>query len=275
MYPILLEWGSIIIPAWHTFFALGAVASYFLLIVLSRKYFPQLSEVYIGWLFAFTYVGGYVGARFLSTVIDQPELNLWEKLFALFELGPMTFYGGFLGAILAGIGIARILKLPFRDIADMALLCGILGLAIGRVGCFLNGDDYGIPIAIDQGNSIPWWAVTFPNHSDPIPRVPVQLFEASIASVIVLIGLKFFGSLRSVLFPGAVGVLVTVSYAIARFFLEYLRGDPRGSILGGILSPSQFISILIVVAANILFIVELRRYHCPGTSGQKNIKDFE
>jgi len=251
MHPILIEWGQLIVPAWHTFFALGAISAYFFLIFLAKKHFPNLQERDLNLLFVCSYLGGYFGARFFSILVDQNIFSPFEILRELFILGPMTFYGGMLGSFGAGLVYCMRRKLPIIDLADISFLCGILGLCLGRIGCFLNGDDYGIPI-LNQAPP-PWWSVTFPNHPDQIPRVPVQLIEAFFAAIIVLVFSLKFKKLRSEFFPGVIALGVVSSYAVLRFFLEYLRGDPRGWLIESVISTSQGISILILIIASFIF----------------------
>jgi len=251
MHPILIEWGYLIVPAWHAFFALGAISAYFFLVFLAKRHFPNLQERDLNILFIVSYLGGYFGARFFSILVDQEIYLPFEVMKELAVLGPMTFYGGMLGSFVAGLAYCVKRKLPIIDLADICFLCGILGLCLGRIGCFLNGDDYGV--AVLNQLPTPWWAVTFPNHPNQIPRVPVQLIESILAAIIVL-GFSFgFKKLREEFFPGIIALGVVSSYAVLRFFLEYLRGDPRGWVIEPIISTSQGISICILIVAIFIF----------------------
>ncbi len=62
------------------------------------------------------------------------------------------------------------------ELLDSLALATCLGIAIGRVGCFLNGDDYGL-VMEDRG-LLSWLIITFPNHENPQPRLAVQLIES-------------------------------------------------------------------------------------------------
>ena len=151
MYPILIEWGSFILPAWHTFFVLGAIAAYILFIQSKRWFYPDLSDWELGNIYAFGYLGGYFGARFFSILNEQNDVEgFWGFFQALFSLGPMTFYGGFIGVSLTVIIYCRTKKLPLSKISDLGFLAGMLGLAYGRVGCFLNGVDYGRAVPVGR-----------------------------------------------------------------------------------------------------------------------------
>ena len=172
------------------------------------------------------------------------------------------FYGGFIGALIASaIFFWRTPRVPFWRAAD---LCGpaiALGQAIGRVGCFMAGDDYGRPTHVP-------WAVTF---SDPdaariggaplgVPLHPVQLYQSIVCLVLFVVLVRLSRRKR---FEGEVILAYTWLYAMARFVLEFFRGDAdRGFILGGSLSTSQFIALFLGPAAIALWFV--RRQSAPA-----------
>ena len=90
-----------------------------------------------------------------------------------------------LGGTYCGVVYCWWRKIPLRQAIDCALPAILLGLAFGRVGCFLNGDDFGKPIALPSEE--PWWGVIFPNLSDNLVRYPVQLWETLFASFFALL----------------------------------------------------------------------------------------
>ncbi len=159
------------------------------------------------------------------------------------------FYGGFIGGLVAaGIFFWRHSELSVWRAADICAPAIALGQAIGRIGCFMAGDDYGRP------TSQPW-GVAF---SDPaaadiggVPLLiklhPVQLYESAVCLVLfaALVWLE-----RRRHRDGDVILAYTILYAIARFVLELFRGDAdRGFVFGGRLSTSQFIGLIMCVAA--------------------------
>jgi phosphatidylglycerol---prolipoprotein diacylglyceryl transferase len=205
--------------------------------------------------------GAIIGAKALMILRDLPEYAAAPS--AIFSLAVLAsagdFYGGFIGALIASaIFFQRYPRLPFWRTAD---LCGpaiALGQAIGRIGCFMAGDDYGRPTQLP-------WAVTF---TDPdaasiggaplgVPLHPVQLYESivCIALFVVLVRLS-----RRKRFDGEVILAYTLLYAIARFVLEFFRGDAdRGFVFGGLLSTSQFIALILGPAAIALWFVRRPR----------------
>lgn len=257
MYPILLQWNSFTVPAWHVLFVLGAFAAYVLLLVLASKFLPSVSERSLGLLFVLGYVGGYLGARLLSIFIEEQPQTFGAVIAGLGHLGAMTMYGGVAGCFLLAFLYACRANLPVAAVADIAVLAGIFAVGIGRVGCFLNGDDYGLPV---DALVTPWWAVTFPNHSNPLPRYPVQLIEAAFCWLWISLLIGFFRSLRDRFYPGFIASVGLAGYGIFRFIIEFWRGDERGAFIAGF-SPSQLISIavLMVVAAVTLVLSKQRR----------------
>jgi phosphatidylglycerol:prolipoprotein diacylglycerol transferase len=194
-------------------------------------------------------VGALVGAKallLLRSVRDVPALTI-DLRSLVTSAG--DFYGGFIGALIASaIFFRRHPDLPVWRAADVCAPAIALGQAIGRIGCFMAGDDYG------RAASVPW-AVAFTNPDAAtiggvplgVPLHPVQLYESAVC--LALFGfLVWFG--RRPHRDGAVIGAYTLLYAVARFGLEFFRGDAdRGFVFGGLLSTSQFIAIVLAVVA--------------------------
>ena len=213
--------------------------------------------------------GAILGAKALMIGRDFSEYAAAPS--EMFSVSTLTsagdFYGGFIGALVASaVFFRRRPRLPFWRIAD---LCGpaiALGQAIGRIGCFMAGDDYGAAAQLP-------WAVTF---TDPdaariggaplgVPLHPVQLYESIICLGLfaVLVRLQ-----RRKRFDGEVILAYTSLYAMARFVLEFFRGDAdRGFVFGGLVSTSQLIALILGPAAIALW---FRRRH-SGPPSRKSI----
>jgi len=247
MRPILFEWGGVAIPAWHAFYALGAIAAFFVMRLLARRYSPSLDDRFLSGLFTVAYIGGWFGARLFSVLFEDFAVSGFsEVIAALFRFGPMTFYGGAIGSFVLGTAFTLARHKLFGEVLDVAIPAGILALAVGRIGCFLNGDDYGIPAALGPGGEVPWWAVIIPVLEDDVARVPVQLISSGAAFSLVALLAFGFRRLRRGLPAGVVGYAGIALYATGRFGIEYLRGDPRGPFFADLFSPAQVVSILIL-----------------------------
>lgn len=257
MYPILIQWGHFIVPSWHAFFMLAAVLGWWTLGLWGKLAWPEGQTRSIDTLFLLAYITGYIGARGLSILLEG------ESPSGFFELGSMTLYGGILLAAASAILYAQWKKLSIIRLADLALPSLMLGIAIGRIGCFLNGDDFGRAL-VDQ-TQIPFWAVKFPNLSDGLYRYPVQLIESAVCFSLA----GYSWSKRTLLKrrPGEIGTIGILGYAITRFVLEFYRGDERGHIVSDFLSPAQIISIAVILAWTGVLIC--KRYLPPAPQQDK------
>ena len=249
MYPILLDWQGIVLPTWYVCFLLAALAALWAALKLQPRVWPGSGKDLIN-LYLICYLSGYLGARLLSLGIDDPCRG-WDCAAQLLQLGSLTLYGGVLLAFGLGFVYVRAKKLPLREVLDCLVPALLLGVCVGRIGCFLNGDDYGIVT-----NS--WWGVVFPNLGDGLARYPTQLFEAAFC-LLLFIGC-YYGHphLKRWLGAGATGLVGAGGYAVLRFANEYLRGDYRGWVIEQSLSTSQFISLIVLASVLLYFIVQAK-----------------
>jgi phosphatidylglycerol---prolipoprotein diacylglyceryl transferase len=204
-------------------------------------------------------VGAILGAKALLFVRSAGDhtngvADLWSMITSAGD-----FYGGFIGGLLASaLFFWSHPAVRFWKIADLCAPAIALGQAIGRIGCFMAGDDYGRPASVP-------WAVTF---SDPeaasvggaplgVPLHPVQLYESVVCLALFLLLVRLGQRKHR---EGDLILAYTGLYAVARFVLEFFRGDSdRGFVLGGLLSTSQFIGIGMFAAAVVLFLIRARR----------------
>jgi phosphatidylglycerol:prolipoprotein diacylglycerol transferase len=204
--------------------------------------------------------GAIIGAKALMIARDFSGYAAAPS--DLFSLSMLTsagdFYGGFIGALIASaIFFRRHPELPFWRTAD---LCGpaiALGQAIGRIGCFMAGDDYGRPTQLP-------WGIAFTDLDAAriggaplgVKLHPVQLYESVVCFLLFAFLVRVSRRKR---FDGEVILAYTLLYAIARFVLELFRGDAdRGFVANGLLSTSQFIALALGSATIALWIVRRR-----------------
>ena len=202
-------------------------------------------------------VSAVVGSKLL-TALDYPGFYSgdWSLLWREVLNRGGVFYGGLLLALATSALFFRLNHLPGWKIADCVAPGLALAQGIARVGCFLAGCCWGIPTQLPFG-------VTFTSEqAHSITGVPLgvklhptQLYEAAL----VLLAIPFLLRLRQhKSFDGEVVLAYILYYGVVRFFLEFLRGDPRGSYFNDLLSTSQLISLLIIPIAAFL-LVWLRR----------------
>jgi phosphatidylglycerol:prolipoprotein diacylglycerol transferase len=195
--------------------------------------------------------GAILGAKILMVARSFPDYaaNPGELFSRSFLTSAGDFYGGFIGGVVASIIFFKLNpSLSFWPLADLCAPAIALGQAIGRIGCLMAGDDYGRPTTLP-------WAVTFTDADAAsvggaplgVPLHPVQAYESLVC--LVLFAFLVWLSRRK-RFDGEVLIAYSVLYAVARFLLEYLRGDAdRGFVFNGLFSTSQLIAILVFVLA--------------------------
>ncbi|MBI5518265.1 MAG: prolipoprotein diacylglyceryl transferase [Deltaproteobacteria bacterium] len=174
---------------------------------------------------------------------------------AAFWAGGLTYYGGFLGASGYAVYFLRRERFPFWKAADMAGFAIPLGLAWGRLGCFLAGCCFGRVCTWRYGARFPAWspaseahfrAGLLPSEGHPaLPVYPAQLFESAGCLVIAAVAYAVVAQRKR--WDGQVFVFFLVGYAVLRGLLELLRADDRGGLLG--VSTSQWISLGLLAAA--------------------------
>jgi phosphatidylglycerol:prolipoprotein diacylglycerol transferase len=154
-----------------------------------------------------------------------------------------VFYGGFIAALFFTIWYVRVQKLSFWKLADVLAPGVALGQSVGRLGCFSAGCDYG------KATTAPWGVVFTSNFAHEVAGVPLgvrlhptQLYESFATFVIFGLLLWWFPKHKR---DGNVFLGYIALYAVARFLLEFLRGDEdRGFVFHHLLSTSQFIALL-------------------------------
>lgn len=148
----------------------------------------------------------------------------------------MVFYGGFIGGLLAVTLFIRKHNLNWKSVADWMAPYLVLGHSIGRIGCFLVGDDYG------RATDLPW-GIAFPNGAPPIdiPVHPTQLYEMIAYFIIFFI---LFNRRFKKRFQGEIMYIYMVLVGFARFFVEIIRLNQKYFYLSG----AQWISIILIVS---------------------------
>jgi phosphatidylglycerol:prolipoprotein diacylglycerol transferase len=181
--PNIIEIGPIEVRWYGLMYVLGFLASYFLIGRQRRARLLGLEGARRLEFIIFLSFGLIVGARLGDVVLFQSYLHSYYlynpiEIIAVWH-GGMSFHGGLIGSVLACILFSRIYKLPFWDLADVIIVTVPVGLFLGRLGNFINGELYGRP------STLPW-AMVFP-AGGPQPRHPSQLYEAFLEGVVLFI----------------------------------------------------------------------------------------
>jgi len=191
-------------------------------------------------------IGGRLGNCFLYNApyfLTHPLdiIKVWE--------GGMSFHGGMLGAA-AGLWLySRKVKVPFMHLLDNTALVSTVGLGLGRLANFINGELHGKVTEVR-------WAVIFP-QVDSLPRHPVQLYQAFTDGVVLLLIMWFFS--REPRRNGFLSGVFGVSYGILRIMTEPFRAED--SVLAGFLglTKGQIYSVLTLLAGIALLVWSARQ----------------
>jgi phosphatidylglycerol---prolipoprotein diacylglyceryl transferase len=250
--PIALQLGPLAIR-WYALAYLAGVflGAWYATSLLKRKTLwandrPPFEPVAI-WDFAFWAVIGIVLGGRIGYVLfyNFPYYSAHpNEIIALWD-GGMSFHGGLLGIIAAMWLFTRSKGGNVLSSLDLLGAIGTIGLFLGRIANFINGELYGAP------SSLPW-AVVFPSDPDALPRHPSQLYEAGLEGIIlfavIFVGTRWLGWLKR---PGLVAGIFGIGYALSRILVEFVRlpDEQLGYLLGtSWLTMGQVLSLPVLIA---------------------------
>jgi phosphatidylglycerol:prolipoprotein diacylglycerol transferase len=259
MYPELFRIGNFPINTYGVFLALAFLCAILIAVRLARRDGLPSEKIYD--LCLWMLLAGLIGSKILM-LFTEPEYrdNPAQFLSLDFLRSGGVFYGGLLGAVLAGYFLMKRYKLPWWKTADACAPGIAVANFFGRQGCFAAGCCWGKPTTLP-------WGVKFTEKGHEITGVPIdaylhptQLYE-SFAMLLVFFFLLWLHKRKR--FDGQVILAYALLYSIIRFAIEFVRDDPRGDVFGLTsltgLSTSQLISLVIGIWALILLIRRRRR----------------
>jgi phosphatidylglycerol:prolipoprotein diacylglycerol transferase len=249
MHPIAFQFGSLTIHWYGVMIALAFLAG--LWTATRRARHENMSSERIADIVIWIMVGAILGARIVYVATYWKDEFAGQPLSEIFMIqhGGLVYYGGLIGATIAGVIYIRWKKLPLWKTADVLAPSIALGNVFGRIGCLLNGCCYG------RACSLPW-AIQFPAdnplHPPTTPVHPTEIYDALDNFILYLLLAWLF---RRKKFDGQIFATYLIGYAIIRTIMEYFRGDyPPDQIHYG-LTPGELISIPIFIAGLVLGIV--------------------
>jgi phosphatidylglycerol:prolipoprotein diacylglycerol transferase len=225
VYPILFRLGGFEITSFGAMVALGALAGFWTFRrELRVRGIPEATDAAV-----FGLIGGLAGAKLLFAL---EHLGGEPALALLTSRGGMSWFGGLGGGVAAGLLTIRHHRWPMLPVLAAATPALALGQMFGRIGCFLVGDDYGLPTDLP-------WGVAFPEGLPPttVPVHPTQLYEAGFLAMLVVLMLVWRKR-------GTPDRALLARYCLIaggfRFALEFIRINVR--VAGG-LSVAQWASL--------------------------------
>ena len=259
MYPVLFRIGDFAITSFGVMMFLSFVVGTW---ALAKQFDKRGIDPEIAWdMLLWIALGGILGAKLYYIGLHLEDLAA-NPLRELTNRGGLVWYGGFIGGVSAFYWQVRKRNLPLAQTFDASAPGLAIAYAVGRLGCFLVGDDYGRP-------TDSWVGVAFPEGYPPstagyfrsigteipaqIPDTavlavhPTQLYEIAAALVMFAILWRLSGKLR----PGRLFAVYMVLYAVERFLVEFVRAKTDFALLG--LTTSQIASILLIAGAAVIW----------------------
>jgi phosphatidylglycerol---prolipoprotein diacylglyceryl transferase len=188
---------------------------------------------------------GYVLFYNLPHFIEHPP-----EIFQLWN-GGMSFHGGFTGCVVAVVLFARKRSIPILSLGDMTCAVAPIGLALGRIANFINGELWGRP------TNLPW-AMVFPGGG-PLPRHPSQLYEAALEGLVLLALLYLLIRAGALKWPGLIIGSFAAIYAIARIISEFFREpDAQLGFLWGGMTMGMLLSVPLFLTGVAFIVYALR-----------------
>ena len=262
--PFLLQFSETIgIRYYGLAYVLGFVGAAWLLRCYARAELSLVPAQKIGDLMFALILGVFLGGRIGHFILYQPEAVLADplQLLRVWE-GGMASHGGFVGVVVALAWFGRAQRIGFFHLSDLVASVAPLGLLLGRIANFINGELWG------RISTVPW-AVIFPLSESPgtpvalIPaRHPSQLYQAALEGAILLafVQIRLWWSAGVLKAPGRLAGEFLVGYAILRSIGELFREPDAGLLFG--LNRGIFYSFFLV-AAGAFIIARSRRIAPP------------
>jgi phosphatidylglycerol---prolipoprotein diacylglyceryl transferase len=249
--PVIVQVGPLAVRWYGMMYVAGFVLSYLLLIYQIGRKSVAVTRAQLDDLYFYLILGLLIGAR-LGYVIFYNLTFFLEHPLEIFVLwhGGMSFHGGLIGAFLAGyLGIKR-KGIEFWKAADLIIPTAPVGIALGRLGNFINGELYGKP------SNVPW-AMVFP-EGGPMARHPSQLYEAALEGLLLFVILWLYKDRKE--HDGDVFALFLILYGIFRTCCEFFREpDVQMGYIFGLITMGQILSLAMVSIGLFLKYVYLRK----------------
>lgn len=251
--PVIFSLGPLAVRWYGLMYVLGFVAAYFLVRYQFRRQprtWAAAFDRHLDNLFLALIVGLIIGSR-LGYVLFYNFSYYWQQPLEIFATwqGGMSFHGGLLGLLLAGWLFCRHHKLEFWRGADALAVAAPIGLGLGRLGNFINGELYG------RVSEVPW-AMVFPGGG-PLPRHPSQLYQASLEGLLLFVIMWL--ALHRYYWPrhwpaGRLTALFLIGYGGLRFVAEFFRQpDAHLGLYLNFFTMGQLLCALMIAAGALLW----------------------
>ena len=247
--PVLFSAGPFTVRWYGLAYVLGFVCAALVIWRVARRWRVRVDVDSLLTIMFCVIIGVIVGGRLGYVLFYGNGMYLQNPLEILaFNHGGMSFHGGLVGALLAGIVAAKLTGIPYLTLADLGCIGAPLGLLFGRCANFINGELWGAPTDAP-------WGVVFGGAAGMMPRHPSQLYEAFLEGIVLFAVLYLLSRARPLRSRGTFLGLFLIMYGCFRFIMEFVR-EPDvqlGYLWGGWLTMGQLLSVpLILVGIGVL-----------------------
>lgn len=230
LHPVLLDLGRLKIYSYGVMMVVAFAAALVFIMRKAKKAGFEPADALD--LAIYSFMSGIAGSRVFHILFNLNHFRDKPAEIFNFQAGGLAWHGGLAGGLICIYIYCRVKKYPPGQGMDLMYTATILGLAIGRIGCFLNGCCFGKPCNLP-------WAVVFPHHRLQVAVHPTQLYEMVMVFALFAFLVYWWDRRR---FAGENTLLVFALYSVVRFIVEFFRFNTPDMMKGG-LSMAQWISI--------------------------------
>lgn len=255
--PVAFSIGPLSVRWYGIGYVLGFAVAAFLLYAIAKRWKLKIDADSVLTIMVCVIIGIILGARIGYCLFYGNGFYLEHPLEILaINQGGMSFHGGLIGALLAGIVAAKITDIPYLTLADLGAIAATLGIFFVRCANFINGELWGAPTDAP-------WGVVFGGLAGDMPRHPSQLYEGVLEGLVIFIVL-FSMSFRKPPFPrGSFIGAFLILYGIFRILIEFVR-EPDvqlGYLAFGWVTMGQVLSLPLIVAGVAIVIYAIKTKH--------------
>jgi len=256
--PVVIQIGPLAVRWYGLMYLFGFLAAYGLIRYLARLRELPLDRDGAADLLFHGAIGVVAGGRLGYVLFYNPGWYLDHPLeiFAIWQ-GGMSFHGGLLGVVAAAVLFCRRRRLPVLLTGDILVTSATVGLGLGRVGNFINGELWGRPTDLP-------WGMVFPG-AGPLPRHPSQLYQAFLEGLLLLLVLLWLHRRRAD--PGVPFFGFFLGYGLCRLLVEGVRQpDAHLGLFWGGATMGQLLSIPMIIfgVAGLLWVRQRGAAACKG-----------
>jgi len=252
--PVLIDLGLFQIRWYSIAYIVGILlgwlyANRIIKLTTTNKYnFHQIKTSEFDELIFYLIIGIILGGR-LGYILFYNFEYYSENFLEIFKIwqGGMSFHGGLLGTIISILIYCKRTKTNFFNFTDIISCVAPIGIFLGRIANFINGELYG------KISSLPW-SVIFPSAGNS-PRHPSQIYEALLEGIVLYLIINYFALKKDLIYkPGFISSLFLIIYSILRIFSEIFREpDAHLGLLFNYFSMGTLLSLLTIIFG--LFII--------------------